>query len=135
MDIARPNSSAPSPERPAAGRGFPEPAGASRLTFANIELYPSEYQVIVEGRRAPLTIREFQVLLVLAEHHDHVIDRAQIYERVWGGEMKQRERSADVFVRKVRLKLAASAPDWLYIHTHFGIGYRFAPERRIEDRG
>jgi hypothetical protein len=35
----------------------------------------------------------------------------------------------DVFVRKVRLKLEAASPDWSYIHTHFGVGYRFQPER------
>src|SRR3712207_8828875 len=34
----------------------------------------------------------------------------------------------DVFVRKIRTKLHACAPEWTYIHTHFGIGYRFAPE-------
>jgi DNA-binding response OmpR family regulator len=34
-----------------------------------------------------------------------------------------------VFVRKVRHKLAEAAPSWAYIHTHFGIGYRFSPER------
>jgi hypothetical protein len=35
----------------------------------------------------------------------------------------------DVFVRKVRLKLETASPDWSYIHTHFGVGYRFQPER------
>ena len=41
--------------------------------------------------------------------------------------MKRRDRSVDVFVRKVRNKLAVVSPQWIYIHTHFGIGYRFAP--------
>jgi hypothetical protein len=31
-------------------------------------------------------------------------------------------------VRKLRQKLEKVSPDWRYIHTHFGIGYRFAPE-------
>jgi DNA-binding winged helix-turn-helix (wHTH) protein len=34
----------------------------------------------------------------------------------------------DVFVRKLRQKLRTASPDWNYIHTHFGVGYRFAPE-------
>jgi DNA-binding winged helix-turn-helix (wHTH) protein len=38
------------------------------------------------------------------------------------------DRSVDVFVRKLRQKLERASPDWRYIHTHFGIGYRFAPE-------
>jgi hypothetical protein len=35
----------------------------------------------------------------------------------------------DVFVRKVRQKLETASPAWSYIHTHFGVGYRFQPER------
>jgi DNA-binding winged helix-turn-helix (wHTH) protein len=38
------------------------------------------------------------------------------------------DRSVDVFVRKLRQKLERASPGWRYIHTHFGIGYRFAPE-------
>jgi DNA-binding response OmpR family regulator len=34
-----------------------------------------------------------------------------------------------VYVRRLRAKLAAAAPDWTFIHTHFAFGYRFAPER------
>jgi DNA-binding response OmpR family regulator len=43
--------------------------------------------------------------------------------------MPRRDRSVDVLVRRVRSKLEGVAPDWRYIHTHFGIGYRFTPER------
>ena len=53
----------------------------------------------------------------------------EIYELVWGGTMPRRDRSVDVFARKVRHKLRIAAPGWDYVHTHFGIGYRFAPER------
>jgi DNA-binding winged helix-turn-helix (wHTH) protein len=38
------------------------------------------------------------------------------------------DRSVDVFVRKLRSKLEKVSPSWRYIHTHFGIGYRFAAE-------
>ena len=38
------------------------------------------------------------------------------------------DRSVDVFVRKLRQKLERASPSWRYIHTHFGIGYRFAAE-------
>jgi hypothetical protein len=43
--------------------------------------------------------------------------------------MAHGDRSVDVFVRKLRLKLETASPDWSYIHTHFGVGYRFQPER------
>ncbi|HWY17541.1 MAG TPA: winged helix-turn-helix domain-containing protein [Solirubrobacteraceae bacterium] len=92
----------------------------------NLEIRTDEVQVLADGRRVGLTVREFQVLLVLAERNDHVVHRTEIYGRVWGGAMKRRDRSVDVFVRKVRNKLARVSPDWSYIHTHFGVGYRFA---------
>jgi DNA-binding response OmpR family regulator len=97
-------------------------------TFGNLELRPDEMQALVAGARVGLTVREFQVLAALAGREDRVMRRAEIYRQVWGGEMKHRDRAVDVFVRKVRTKLAAAEPSWLYIHTHFGIGYRFAPE-------
>jgi DNA-binding response OmpR family regulator len=104
------------------------PAKASQpaLTLGNLEIRPDEVQALADGRRVGLTVREFQVLLVLASREDRVVRRADIYGRVWGGEMKHRDRSVDVFVRKVRNKLAQAAPGWSYIHTHFGVGYRFA---------
>jgi DNA-binding winged helix-turn-helix (wHTH) protein len=106
------------------------PAAAQQtLEYGNLELRVDELQALADGRRLGLTVREFQVLLVLAKREDRVVRRADIYGEVWGGEMKRRDRSVDVFVRKVRNKLARSAPDWTYIHTHFGVGYRFAAVR------
>ena len=99
---------------------------AGALVHGNLEIRPDEIQALVEGRRVGLTVREFQVLLALAQREDRVMRRGDIYSHVWGGEMKHRDRSVDVFVRKVRTKLAQAAPDWTYIHTHFGVGYRFA---------
>jgi DNA-binding response OmpR family regulator len=98
------------------------------LSFANIELRPYEYEAFVAGKRVGLTVREFEVLNLLAEHNDRAIRRTEIYRRIWGGDMKYRDRAVDVFVRKTRNKLAEVAPQWVYIHTHFGIGYRFSPE-------
>lgn len=104
-----------------------EPQTQAR-TYENLELRPDEMQALVGGARVGFTVREFQILAALASHQDRVVRRPEIYRQVWGGEMKHRDRAVDVFVRKVRTKLAAAAPDWVYIHTHFGIGYRFAPE-------
>lgn len=112
-----------------AGRGQDVPSKTPRaLIFANLELRPDEYQAFVDGRRIALTVREFEVLAVLAEQADRVVRRPHIYARVWGGEMKHRDRAVDVFVRKIRNKLASAAPNWVYIHTHFGVGYRLTPE-------
>ena len=104
----------------------PEPA---ILRIANLEVRPAEFQLLADGKRVGLTVREFQTFLVLAERPDRVVTRPEIYSLVWGGQMTYRDRSVDVFVRKVRRKLATCAPGWSYVHTHFGVGYRFSPER------
>jgi DNA-binding winged helix-turn-helix (wHTH) protein len=57
-----------------------------------------------------------------------VLEREEIYSRLWGYAMVRGDRSVDVFVRKLRQKLEKFSPRWRYIHTHFGIGYRFAAE-------
>jgi DNA-binding response OmpR family regulator len=109
--------------------GTSPPGDEEVIRIANLEIRPAEFQVLAAGKRVGLTVREFQTFMVLAERHDRVVSRPEIYARVWGGQMAYRDRSVDVFVRKVRRKLAECAPNWSYIHTHFGIGYRFAPER------
>jgi DNA-binding response OmpR family regulator len=95
----------------------------------NLEIRPAELELLADGRRVGLTVREFQTFMALAERRDHVVTRAEIYARVWGGQIAVRDRSVDVCVRKIRRKLAECTPAWIYIHTHFGVGYRFSPER------
>ena len=87
------------------------------LRTANLEVRAGEYQVLADGKRVGLTVREFQTFLVLAERPDRVVTRPEIYALVWGGQMAYRDRSVDVFVRKVRRKLMASAPE-LGVHPH-----------------
>jgi DNA-binding response OmpR family regulator len=105
------------------------PDDVEERRIANVEIRPSELQVLIDGRRAGLTVREFELFYVLCERLDRVVQRAEIYQLVWGGKMPRRDRSVDVLIRKVRRKLELVAPEWTYIHTHFGIGYRFTPER------
>ena len=89
---------------------------------------PDHFQAFVGDVSADLTRREFELLQLLAGHAGQVMPREEIYERVWGYAMAHGDRSVDVFVRKLRQKLDRVAPGRRYIHTHFGIGYRFAAE-------
>jgi DNA-binding response OmpR family regulator len=101
----------------------------SAFRIANLEVRPAELQVLAGERRAGFTVREFELFFLLSQRIDAVVQRPEIYTLMWGGEMPRRNRSVDVLVRKVRAKLESTAPEWRYIHTHFGIGYRFMPER------
>ena len=80
-------------------------------------------------QRGPHPARVRAARSCLAQAEGKVLQREEIYQAVWGYAMAHGDRSVDVFVRKLRLKLEQASPDWSYIHTHFGVGYRFQPER------
>lgn len=98
------------------------------LTTGELEFRIDRYEVLAASRPVELTKREYELLLLLARSDGRVLPREDIYQRVWGYAMARGDRSVDVFVRKVRHKLEAASPDWRYVHTHFGIGYRFDAE-------
>src|SRR5262245_5420814 len=101
---------------------------AGPLVVGEVEVRPDQFQAFVGGVSADLTRREFELIQLLADARGQVMQREEIYQRVWGYAMVHGDRSVDVFVRKLRQKLEKVSPGWRYIHTHFGIGYRFAPE-------
>lgn len=103
-------------------------AGEAAIRIADLEVQPDSRQVLGANGRVQLTGRELAVLLTLIERPDRVITRDAIYADVWGGPMPYRDRAVDVYVRRVREKLRKLAPESEFIHTHFGIGYRFWPE-------
>jgi DNA-binding response OmpR family regulator len=114
-------------------RGQPQP-DAGPLVAGELEIRADQFQAFVSDASLGLTRREFELLQVLAEANGRVIEREEIYQRVWGYAMAHGDRSVDVFVRKLRSKLQKASPGWQYIHTHFGVGYRFEPESaRPED--
>ena len=93
-----------------------------------VEIRSDRFQAFVGGSSLDLTRREFELIELLAAAEGRVLEREEIYSRLWGYTMVRGDRSVDVFVRKLRQKLEKASPRWRYIHTHFGIGYRFAAE-------
>jgi DNA-binding response OmpR family regulator len=110
-----------------------ETLGTDTMLAGEIEVRPDQFQVFAHGRSIDLTRREFELIQLLAGAEGRVLEREEIYQRVWGYTMAHGDRSVDVFVRKLRSKLQQASPDWHYIHTHFGVGYRFAAERAGEE--
>jgi DNA-binding response OmpR family regulator len=101
------------------------------VVAGELEIRADRFQAYVRGESVDLTRREFELVELLANAEGRVLEREDIYRRVWGYEMARGDRSVDVFVRKLRQKLERASPDWKYIHTHFGVGYRFAVESRL----
>ncbi len=103
-------------------------AEAGPLVAGELEIRADQFQAFVSDGSLDLTRREFELLHLLAEAKGQVLERETIYQRVWGYAMAHGDRSVDVFIRKLRQKLERRSPSWSYIHTHFGVGYRFDPE-------
>jgi DNA-binding response OmpR family regulator len=100
------------------------------LEVGPLQIVPDEHLARAEGRALMLSIRELRLLTELARRADRIVTREELFRLVWGREMRIRDRSVDVYVRKLRVKLEAALPDWSFIHTHFGLGYRLAADRR-----
>ena len=100
------------------------------LEVGPLQIVPDEHIARAEGRALMLSIRELRLLTELARRADRIVSREDLFGLVWGREMRARDRSVDVYVRKLRVKLEAALPGWRFIHTHFGFGYRLAAERQ-----
>ena len=98
------------------------------ILAGEVEIRTDRFQAFVGEHSIDLTRREFELIELLASAEGRVLEREEIYSRLWGYTMVRGDRSVDVFVRKLRQKLEKASPSWRYIHTHFGIGYRFAAE-------
>jgi two-component system, OmpR family, response regulator BaeR len=87
-------------------------------------------RVFVDGDDAGLTVLEFRLLHAMASEPGRALTRDQLRRRVWGMPHTKRDRSVDVCIRKLRAKLDSSSAAYTYIHTHPGVGYRFAAESK-----
>jgi DNA-binding response OmpR family regulator len=98
------------------------------LQVGSLEIRPRDGLVTAAGRTLTLSVREFGLLVALARHAGAIVRRDDLYREVWGGRLRHGDRSIDVYVHKLRVKLEDAVPGTQFIHTHVGFGYRFAPE-------
>ena len=101
-----------------------------RLEVPGLVIDPDLHRVLLDGEDAGLTRTQFRLLSVLASERGRVMSRDQLQQRVWGTPYRPRDRSVDVCIRKLREKLDQQSRTHSYIHTHYGVGYRFDAEQR-----
>jgi DNA-binding response OmpR family regulator len=104
------------------------PSGPDVTGAGDLEIRPADLLVLARGQPLALTARELQLLTALAHRPGRIVTRRELYLVVWDQPFRESQRSVDVYVAKVRAKLERALPEWRYIHTHFGLGYRFSPE-------
>jgi DNA-binding response OmpR family regulator len=99
------------------------------LAAGELRVRPSDGLVLAGGRTLPLSQHEVRLLVALMRRADRIVGRQELYAAAWGGSLRKGDRTVDVYVRRLRSKLDRALPAWRHIHTHFGFGYRFTPER------
>jgi DNA-binding response OmpR family regulator len=104
------------------------PTTEDTILAGELSIRPDRFDAYAGDRAASLSRKEYELLHLLATAGGRVLGREEIYQTVWGYTMARGDRSVDVFVRKLRHKLEVISPGWRYVHTHFGVGYRFAAE-------
>jgi DNA-binding response OmpR family regulator len=97
------------------------------VVIEELRIDPREVQAYVAGVSAGLTPTEFKLLYTLALDRGRVITRDELLQKVWGRRETHRDRTVDVFVRRLRQKIDRISPTHSFIHTRFGVGYKLEP--------
>ena len=94
------------------------------IEVEELRIDPREVQAFVHGESVGLTRTEFRLLYALAQERGRVVTRDELLQRVWGRRQSHRDRTVDVFVRKLREKIDRPARDHTFIQTRYGVGYK-----------
>ena len=112
--------------RVAARRGV-RPQEAQRgepIELEELRIDPLSVQAYVDGVSVELTPTEFRLLYTLALDQGRVLTRDELLQKIWGRRLTRRDRTVDVFVRKLREKIDARTPRHVFVHTRYGVGYK-----------
>ena len=112
-------------EQLAAGPGLDAEA---LIESGGLRIDPTRREVTVEGETAHLTVREFDLLLFLAQHPDRPFTRSQLLQQIWDITYEGYDRTIDSHVQRLRAKIEADAGDPQYVRTVWGVGYKFAAD-------
>ena len=104
-----------------------EPRRGEEIEVEELRLDPRNVQAYVDGASAELTPTEFRLIYALALERGRVLTRDELLQRVWGRRASHRDRTVDVFVRKLREKIDARSSRNTFIQTRYGVGYKLDP--------
>ena len=100
--------------------------GNQQITFGELEIFPDNFKVVVQGNSLDLTKKEFEILLFFVSNAGRVIAKESLAGQLWGEEMDLSYSYDFVYaqIKNLRKKLKeAGAKD--YIQTIYGVGYKF----------
>jgi DNA-binding response OmpR family regulator len=94
------------------------------IEIEELRVDPREVQAYVDGESVGLTPTEFRLLYALALEAGRVVTRDELLQRIWGRRESHRDRTVDVFVRKLREKIDKGSSAHTFIQTRYGVGYK-----------
>jgi DNA-binding response OmpR family regulator len=100
-------------------------ASLAVLHYGDISVDLNSYRLLYRGQSVPVTVREFEIVQLLALHPDRVFSREQIYEKVWGYDAEGSSQTVTEHVKNIRAKLASYHSECNPIATVWGIGYKW----------
>lgn len=101
---------------------------ASVLNYGNLEIDLDKRKTILNGTRIDLTPKEFDLLILLAQHPGKSYSRDQLLSKVWGYEFRGYEHTVNSHINRLRSKIEPNLSSPAYILTTWGVGYRFNDE-------
>jgi DNA-binding response OmpR family regulator len=108
-----------------AGDPPPGSVGEKVLTFDGLRVEPNTREVLVRGKPASLTAREFDLLYYLAASPGRVYTRDHLMEVVWGYAFSADTSTVTVHMRRLREKVESDPAHPRYLQTVWGVGYKF----------
>ena len=99
-----------------------------RLTFGELNIDLEKRKVTLNGQRIDLTLKEFDLLALLAGNPGRSYNRDQLLNDVWGYEFSGYEHTVNSHINRLRSKIEPDASHPKYILTTWGVGYRFNDE-------
>jgi DNA-binding response OmpR family regulator len=108
-----------------------EPRRGDEINIAELRLDPRNVQAYIDGESAELTPTEFRLIYALALDQGRVLTRDELLQRVWGRRASHRDRTVDVFVRKLREKIDSRSSTNTFIQTRYGVGYKLDPAPKV----
>jgi DNA-binding response OmpR family regulator len=102
------------------------------IQVGDLHIYPEKHKVVRAGERIDLTAKEFDLLLVFAEHPGRAFSRGELLERVWGSQFDGYDHTVNTHINRLRNKVEPEPARPRYICTVWGVGYRFAEPEELD---
>ena len=103
----------------------PEPISPQPIQVGRLDIDPIARNLDVDGQSISLTAKEFDLLLYFAQHPQQVFTRSQLLAHIWGDELYIDPSTVTVHIRRLREKIEVNPSQPQYIHTVWGVGYKF----------